>query len=51
MKVGTASETTLVSSDYTLSPSKELVVTKVNGSSITVPANGTTVLSITGYLS
>ena len=51
MKVGTATETTLVSSDYTLSPSKELVVTKVNGSSITVPANGTTVLSITGYLS
>lgn len=51
LKVGSGSETTLVSSDYTLSSSNELVVSKNNGAEITVPSNGTTVLSITGYMS
>lgn len=51
IKVGTGSEQTLETSDFTLSPSNELVVSKNNGSDINVPANGTTVLSITGYLS
>lgn len=51
INVGTGSTQTLLSSDYTLSSSNELVVSSINGSDITVPANGSTILSITGYLS
>lgn len=48
IKVGSASPVTLASSDYTLSSGNTLVVTKVNGNSITVPANSSTILTITG---
>ncbi len=49
VKVGSASPVTLTSSDYTLSSSNELNVTRVGGTSISVPANSTTVLTLTGY--
>lgn len=48
IKVGSNNTVTLTSSDYTLSSGNELVVTSVNGSSITVPANSSTILTITG---
>lgn len=51
INIGTGATRTLDSSDYTLSASNELVVSSVNGSDITVPANGSTILSINGYLS
>ena len=49
LKVGTNSSVTLLSSDFSLSPSNVLNVTSVGGSPITVPANSTTVLTLTGY--
>lgn len=51
VNIGTGSTRTLSSSDYTLSGSNELVVSSIDGERITVPANGSTILSITGYLS
>lgn len=51
IKVGSNSTVTLTSSDYTLSSGNELVVTSVGGSPITVPANSSTILTITGSFS
>lgn len=51
INIGTGATQTLDASDYTLSSSNELVVSKVKGANITVPANGSSILSITGYLS
>lgn len=51
LKIGTDLERTLDISDYTLSGSNELIVPSSSGPTITVPANGQTVLSLTGFLS
>jgi uncharacterized repeat protein (TIGR01451 family) len=51
LKIGTGSTTILSSSDYTLSSSNELTVPSSTGPVITVPAHGTTILTITGYFS
>ena len=51
LQIGSGSQTTLPSSSYTLSGSNLFVVPSATGPVITVPANGTTVLSITGYFS
>lgn len=51
VNIGTGSTRTLSSSDYSLSGTNELVVSSIDGERITVPANGSTILSITGYLS
>ena len=51
LKIGSNSPVTLTSSDYTLSSGNELVVTTVGGAAITVPANNSTILSLTGSFS
>lgn len=51
LQIGTGSVVTLSSSDYTLSGSNTIVVPSSTGPSITVPANGSTVLTLTGFLS
>lgn len=48
MKIGTGAVTTLTSSDYTLS-SGLLTIPSSTGPTITVPANGTTIFTISGY--
>lgn len=48
VKIGSNSPVTLLSSDYTLSSGNTLVVSSLNGDSITVPANSSTILTITG---
>lgn len=49
IKIGTDPTTTLSLSDYTLSPSNILNVTSVGGMQITVPANSSSVLTLSGY--
>lgn len=49
LKIGSNNAIPLVSTDYTLSASNVLNVTSVGGSPITVPANSTTVLTLSGY--
>jgi len=49
LKIGNNSETTLNSSDYNLSTSNVLQIPSATGPMITVPANGTTIATITGY--
>lgn len=51
LKIGTGSATTLSSSDYTLSSGNQLVVPSSSGPTITVPANGSTILTLTGNFS
>lgn len=51
LQIGAGSVVNLSSSDYTLSSSNQLVVPSSTGPAIIVPANGTTVLTLTGYLS
>lgn len=49
LKIGTAPETTLDITDYTLSVSNILQIPSSTGPAVIVPANGTTVATITGY--
>ena len=49
LKVGNTAEQTLDSSDYTLSSSNLLQIPSATGPIITVPANGSTIVTITGY--
>ncbi len=51
LQIGTGSSSTLSSSDYTVSSSNVLSVPSSTGPTITVPASGTTVVTITGHLS
>lgn len=51
LKIGAGTDTTLESNEYTLSSANLLTVPSSTGPTITVPANSTTVLTITGYLS
>lgn len=51
LKIGSGAVTTLTSSDYTLSSGNELVVPSSTGPTITVPANSTTILTLTGNFS
>lgn len=50
LKIGSGTETTLSSSDYTLSSSNVLTIPSTTGPTITVPANGITVVTLIGYL-
>ncbi len=50
VQIGGASPIVLNSSDYTLSGGNLLIVPSATGPSITVPANGSTVLTLSGYL-
>lgn len=51
LKIGNGPITNLIATDYTLSLNNLLVVSSLNGSQITVPANGTSILTLTGSLS
>ena len=51
LKVGNGPVTNLLGTDYTLSLNNTLVVSSLNGSQITVPANSSTVLTLTGSFS
>ncbi len=50
VKIGSGTETTLSSSDYELS-GQDLTIPSGSGPSITVPAEGTTLVTLTGYFS
>jgi uncharacterized repeat protein (TIGR01451 family) len=50
LKIGSDAQTTLSSSDYTLSSSNYLTIPSSTGPSITIPANGTTIITLTGYI-
>lgn len=49
LKIGSGTNTVLNSTEYTLSSANLLTVPSSTGPTITVPANSTTVLTITGY--
>lgn len=49
LKVGTNNPVTLFATDYTIDSSNILTVTRINGLEISVPANRTTILTLTGY--
>ncbi len=49
LKVGSNNPVTLTGSDYTLDSSNILTVSRVSGNSLTVPANSSTILTLTGY--
>lgn len=51
IKIGSGAVTSLLATDYTISASNELVVSSVGGADITVPANSTTILTLTGNFS
>ena len=51
LKIGSGTTTTLSSTDYTHYSSGLLEIPSSTGPTITVPANGTTVITITGYYS
>ena len=51
IKIGNNPAVTLIGTDYTLSPNNLLNVTSVGGSNITVPANSSTILTLTGNFS
>ena len=51
VQVGSGSTTELLATDYTLSPSNLLTINTVSGSAITVPSNGTTIVTLNGYFS
>ena len=51
LRIGNNPVVSLLASDYSLSSNNELTVTSVGGSDITVPANSTTVLTLTGNFS
>lgn len=48
LKIGNGTETTLTSSDYTLSASNVLVLPSLTGPTITVPAQSSTIIGISG---
>ncbi len=50
LKIGSGSTVTLTPSDYTLSGGNLLTVPSGTGPTITVPVGGTTILTLTGYL-
>lgn len=49
LKVGSGTEITLNGTDYTLSSSNLLTIPSMSGPAIIVPANGSTVVTLTGY--
>lgn len=49
IRVGSGSSQNLLSSDYTVGSGNLLTVSTVSGNPITVPANGNTVLTLTGH--
>lgn len=49
VKVGSSAAVSLLASDYTLSSSNLLVVNSVNGTSVTVPANSSAIVTLSGY--
>lgn len=49
LKTGNGAETTLNSSDYTLSASNSLVLPSLTGPTITVPAQSSTIIGISGH--
>lgn len=49
LKIGNGTETTLTSSDYTLSASNVLVLPSLTGPTITVPAQSSTIIGISGH--
>lgn len=49
LKIGSGSTTTLSSSDYILSSGNLLTIPSSVGPMVTVPANGNTVITVTGY--
>lgn len=52
LKIGSGADTPLDSTDYTLdSTTNTITVPSTTGPTITVPASGTTILTLTGYLS
>lgn len=51
LKIGNGATITLLATDYTLSSNNQLIVPSATGPIITVPANGTTVVTLTGYFS
>lgn len=51
IKIGSGTATNLVGTDYTLSLNNQLTVLSINGSQIIVPANNSTVLTLTGNFS
>lgn len=51
VRVGGGSEMTLSSDDYTISNTNFLTIPSSTGNTITIPANGTTIVTINGYLS
>ena len=51
LKIGNNMEITLNGTDYTLSSSNLLQIPSASGPIITVPSNGTTIVTITGYFS
>lgn len=51
VQIGSGPVTTLVATDYTLSGTNVLTINTVSGSTITVPANDTTLVTLNGYFS
>ncbi len=51
LKIGSGATTTLSSSDYSLTSANLLTVPSLTGPVVSVPANGSTVITITGYFS
>lgn len=49
-KIGTGTTITLTEDDYTLTGTNFLTIPSASGPIINVPANGTTIITITGYL-
>lgn len=50
LKVGSTAATNLDESDYTLSSGNLLTIPSSTGPTVTIPANGTTIITIDGYL-
>ena len=51
LRIGNGAETTLNATDYTLTTGNLFTIPSASGPTITVPANGTTRVTITGYFS
>lgn len=49
LKIGSGAETTLSSSDYTLSGSNTLIIPSSSGPTVTVPASSSTIVGISGH--
>ena len=50
IRVGGGSEVTLSGDDYTISNTNFLTISSSTVNTITIPANGTTIVTINGYL-